>query len=136
TVKWCCSSTCTTAGPDASLRSPRAQESLIVSTAARKVSGIEEDIFFFLGLAATIASRFIQPAKTFHEQSLSVECGGLLLNLAFEVDLKIAAGPAQDLENRRITFQGAVGCVRDLALAEIHLALFAFIAKRKQAAFT
>src|SRR5439155_27171073 len=107
----------------------------MVSTAARKVSGIEEDIFLFLGLAATIASRFIQPAETFHEQSLSVECGGLLLGLAFEVDLKIAAGPAQDLENRGITFKRAVGCVRDLAFAEIHLAFFAFIANREQAAF-
>src|SRR5271166_1323549 len=44
------SKTCATAGPDSSVRSPRAQESLTVTTAARKDSGVstsavEEDIF-------------------------------------------------------------------------------------------
>src|SRR6185312_13918289 len=136
TEKWCCSNTCTTAGPDTSLRSPRAQESLMVSTAARKVSGIEEDIFLFLGLAAAIASRFIQPPQTFHQQSLSVESGGLLFGLPVEVNLKTAASPAQDFEHRGIAFERAIGGMRNLAFAEIHLALFAFIAEREQAAFT
>src|SRR3954469_25728526 len=107
----------------------------MVSTAARKVSGTEEDIFLFLGLAAAVATRFIQHAQAFHQQSLSVECGGLLLGLAFEIDLKVAASPAQDLENRRIAFESAINRVRNLAFAEIHFALVIFVIESEQTAF-
>src|SRR5271166_547811 len=56
------SKTCATAGPDSSVRSPRAQESLTVTTAARKNSGVsisavEEDIFLFFPSAAAGARR-------------------------------------------------------------------------------
>src|ERR1700727_1810175 len=50
TRKPCLSRNCETAGPDRSCRSPRAQESLTVTTAAVSSTGsaIEEDIFLFL----------------------------------------------------------------------------------------
>src|ERR1700682_1581242 len=96
----------------------------MVSPAARKVSGIEEDIFFFLGLAAPIAAGFIELPQAFHQQALGVQGGGLLLGLAFEIDLEIATRPAQDLEYSSITLERAVGRVRHLAFAEIHFAFF------------
>src|SRR5216684_8309619 len=101
-AKWCSCRVRATAGPDTSLRSPRAQESLTVRTAARKVSGVEEDIFFLLALAATVPPRFIQQTQAFHQQALRVQRGGLLLGLAFEVDLKISARPAQHLKDRGV----------------------------------
>ena len=58
-------STSTTAGPERSARSPRAEESLTVRTAAVTRSGIEEDIvfFFFLRLHfALVALGFVEQA--------------------------------------------------------------------------
>src|SRR5438445_7385017 len=90
TVKWNSCRVRATAGPEASLRSPRAQESLTVSTAARKVSGIEEDILFLLDLAAAVAARFVEQTQALHQQSLCVQSCRLLFGFAFEVDLKIS----------------------------------------------
>src|ERR1700733_2153886 len=62
-----------TAGPDRSTRSPRAQESLTVMTAAVSPSGVEEDIFFLLGYSfAAVALGFVELAQTFHQQALSI----------------------------------------------------------------
>src|SRR5437667_227646 len=83
----------TTAGPEISLRSPRAQESLTVRTAARKDSGIEEDVIFLLALIASIALVLVQKPQAFHQQALRVQTGGLLSSLGIEVDLKISARP-------------------------------------------
>src|SRR5438128_11204400 len=97
--KWCSCRVRATAGPERSLRSPRAQESLTVRTAARKVSGVEEDIFFlfvfvcFFVLAA-VAPRLIEQAQSLHEQSLCIQRGGLLLGLTFKVNLEVSARPA------------------------------------------
>src|ERR1700693_1908268 len=118
-----------TAGPERSARSPRAEESLTVSTAAVitsevRTSGVEEVIFrFFPGVPAFIAFGFVQHAQTFHQQALSVQGGGLLAGLAFEVDLEIAAGPAQHLEDRGIASERTIDGMRDLAFLEIHLTL-------------
>src|ERR1700693_1619085 len=63
-----------TAGPERSTRSPQAQESLIVMTAAVNPSGVEEDIFFFLlWCFAAVALGFVELAQAFHEQALSIE---------------------------------------------------------------
>src|SRR5579864_2165517 len=72
-----------TAGPPRSSRSPRADESLTVITAAVK-SGVEEDIFF-LGLISGITVGFVEQPQTFHQQSLSVELGAGFGGLAFEI---------------------------------------------------
>src|SRR5437667_6586186 len=77
-----------TAGPETSERLPWAQESLTVRTAAVSASGIEEDIFFLRSAAALVTLGFIEHAQAFHEQALSIQCGGLLRSFAFEVDLK------------------------------------------------
>src|SRR3984957_14421171 len=118
-----------TAGPERSTRSPRAQESLTVRTAAVSPSGVEEDIFFFLLLwcFATVALGFVELAQAFHEQALSIEFGGLLLGLAFEIDFEISVGPAQEFEHGRISHQGAVGRVGYLAFAEEELAFIVFV---------
>src|SRR5271167_3781179 len=95
-----------TAGPETSARSPRAQESLTVMTAAVRPSGVEEDIFFFLlRFSAAIALCLIELAQAFHQQALGVQLGSLLGGLAFEVDFKVSVGPAQDLEHSRISHQ-------------------------------
>src|ERR1700722_14171469 len=120
-----------TAGPERSARWPRAEESLTVRTAAVcasevRTSGVEEDIFlFFPGVPVFIAFGFVQHAQTFHQQALSVQSGGLLAGLAFEVDLEVSAGPAQHLENRGIASERTVDSVRDLAFLEVHLAFVA-----------
>src|SRR5258707_845859 len=116
-ANWCSCKVRATAGPEASLRSPRAQESLTVSTAARNVSGVEEDIFFLLALAAAVAPRFIEQAQAFHEQPLRAQRGGLLLGLAFKVDLEISARPPQNFEDCGVTGERTVNRVRHLALA-------------------
>src|SRR2546423_15609805 len=107
----------------------------MVSTAARKVSGVEEDIFFFLGLATAVAARFIELPQAFHQQTLSIQGGRLLLGSGFEIDLEIAAGPAQDLKNRGIALERAIYRMRDLPFLEIHLALFIAATKRERATF-
>jgi hypothetical protein len=56
-----------TAGPERSTRSPRAQESLTVTTAAVEVSGVEEDIFFFLPGLSGVPLGLIQEAQAFHQ---------------------------------------------------------------------
>src|SRR5450432_4417966 len=115
-ANWCSCKVRATAGPEVSLRSPRAQESLTVSTAARKVSGVEEDIFFLftlrLRLAAFVAPRLIEQPQAFHKQALRVQRGGLLLGLAFEVNLKISAGPAQNFKHRRVSSERSVNRMR------------------------
>src|SRR5271154_6896404 len=86
-----------TAGPERSARSPRAQESLTVTTAAVRPSGVEEDIFFFLlGRFSAVALRFVELAQAFHQQALRIQLGALLRRLAFEVDFKVSVRPAQD----------------------------------------
>src|SRR5579863_2810350 len=87
-----------TAGPERSTRSPRAQESLTVMTAAVSPSGVEEDIFFFflLWCFAAVALGFVELAQAFHEQALSVEVGGLLIAFAFKINFEISVGPAQN----------------------------------------
>src|SRR5580692_3819942 len=131
-----------TAGPERSARSPLAQESLTVMTAAVmsfgvepgfersgvKLSGVEEDIFFLLfGFSAAVALRLVQLAKAFHQQALSVQLGGLLGRLAFEIDFKVSVGPAQNLEYGRITDQRAVSGVCDLAFFEVQFAFVVFV---------
>src|SRR5580693_10397755 len=138
-----------TAGPERSARSPLAQESLTVMTAAVmsfgvepgversgvKLSGVEEDIFFLLfGFAAAVALRFIQLAEAFHQQALGVQLGGLLGGLAFEIDLKVSIRPAQNLKHRRITHERAISGVTDLAFFEVQFALVVFIGEGKRTA--
>src|ERR1700733_7612726 len=79
----------TTAGPERSARSPRAEESLTVRTAAVTRSGVEEDIVFFLLRlhVALVALGFVEQAQTFHQQTLRVQLGGLFGGFAFEVHL-------------------------------------------------
>src|SRR5712692_1979698 len=120
---------CATAGPERSARAPRAEESLTVRTAAVKASGVEEDIFFFLCFPA-IPFGLIEQAQAFHQQALRVQCGGLLCGLALEVDLEVSSRPAQDFEHGSISGQRSIGRMRHLALAEVHLAFFAFVAER------
>src|SRR5579864_6244651 len=133
----------TTAGPERSARSPLAQESLTVITAAVmsfgvepgversgvKLSGVEEDIFFFLlfGFSAAVALRLIQLAEAFHQQALSVQLGRLLGRLAFEIDLKVSIRPAQNLEYSRISHQRSVRGVRNLAFFEVQFAFVVFV---------
>src|SRR2546426_12079260 len=93
TEKWRFLRTLATAGPERSACAPRAEESLIVRTAAVRASGVEEDIFFFLCFPA-IPVGLIEQAQAFHQQALRVQRGGLLCGLAFEVDLEIAPCPA------------------------------------------
>src|SRR5580693_1676849 len=131
-----------TAGPERSTRSPLAQESLTVMTAAVmsfgvepgversgvKLSGVEEDIFFLLfGFAATVALRFVQLAEAFHQQALGVQLGRLLGGLAFEIDLKVSIRPAQNLEYGWIPDQRAISGVRDLSFFEIQFAFVVLI---------
>src|SRR5579863_2457668 len=99
-----------TAGPDRSARSPRAQESLTVMTAAVNNSGVEEDIIilFFLAGLTGVPLRLVQQAQAFHQQTLRVQSGGLPGGFAFKVDLKAAIGPTQDLEHRLIPGLGTV----------------------------
>src|SRR5450432_3423494 len=133
-ANWCSCKVRATAGPEASLRSPRAQESLTVSTAARKVSGVEEDIFFLRGFGTAVTPRFIEHAQAFHEKALGIQRGGLLPGLAFEIDLKISAGPAQDLDHRRVARERPVNRMRHLAVDKIHFTLVMIKRKREQAA--
>src|SRR5437660_2238033 len=133
-AKWCSCRVRPTAGPDRSLRSPLAQESLTVRTAARKVSGVEEDIFFLLTLATTVTPRLVQQSQPFHKQALRIQCGGLLLGFAFEVDLEVTARPAQDFEHRSIARQRTINGVRHLTLTEVHLTFVVVFTKREQAA--
>src|SRR5579863_1068047 len=131
-----------TAGPEMSARSPLAQESLTVMTAAVmsfgvepgversgvKLSGVEEDIFFLLfGFSAAVALRLIQLAEAFHQQALSVQLGRLLGRLAFEIDLKVSIRPAQNLEYSRISHQRSVRGVRNLAFFEVQFAFVVFV---------
>src|SRR2546427_4574185 len=88
------SDVCSSDLPETSERLPWAQESLTVRTAAVSASGIEEDIFFLRSAAALVTLGFVEHAQAFHEQALSIQCGGLLRSFAFEVDLKISRGPA------------------------------------------
>src|SRR5271169_675335 len=150
---------CATVGPERSCRSPRAQESLTVTTAAvsPSSSAIEEDIFLFfpsaparrtgrrtwgtrgrrsldrcrrwLRFATTITRRFVEQPQPFHQQSLGVELRGLLVRFAFEVELKISTGPAQDLEHGLVADQRSIGRVFDLTFGKEHFAVFAFIAQ-------
>src|SRR5580693_6793473 len=135
-----------TAGPERSARSPLAQESLTVMTAAVmsfgvepgfarsgvKLSGVEEDIFFLLfGFCAAVALRFVQLAEAFHQQALSVQLGGLLGGLAFEIDLEVSVGPAQNLEYGRIPNQRAVRGVRDLSFFEVQFAFVVLVGEGK-----
>src|SRR5580692_1939894 len=128
-----------TAGPETSARSPLAQESLTVMTAAVislsvepgvegsgvKLSGVEEDIFFLLfGFSAAVPLRLVQLAEAFHQQALGVQLGALLGRLAFEIDLEVSIRPAQNLEHGRIPNQRAISGVRDLAFFEVQ---FAFV---------
>src|SRR6185312_2254295 len=123
-----------TAGPERSARSPRAEESLTVRTAAVKTSGVEEDIFlFFLG-GSIVTLGFVEHAQAFHQQALGVQRGGLFAGLALKVDLEVAAGPAQDFEDRLIAAERTVGRVGHLAFAEIHFAFVAFVGERKSTA--
>src|SRR4029079_1526386 len=115
-------------------RSPRAEESLTVRTAAVRISGVEEDIFlFFLG-ASVIAFGLVEHAQAFHQQALSIQRGGLLAGLAFEVDLEISAGPAQHFEDRGIAAQPAVYRVSDLAFLEVHFTAVAVQSESQRAA--
>src|ERR1700687_2994831 len=106
TEKFLCSRIAATAGPERFFRSPRADESLTVRTAAvdllllaAEPSGVEEDIFlFFLGVSV-IALGLVEHAQAFHQQALGVQRGGLLAGLAFKIDLETASGPAQHLEH-------------------------------------
>src|SRR5207245_8263714 len=142
---WCSSAT---AGPDASFRSPRAQESLTVTTAAVRTvlgSAIEKNVFLFVFPAAhrngrrrsgdrgrgslhgrgfrfstAVPGRFIEQAQPFHQKPLGVELRGLLAGLALEVELEVSAGPAQNFEHRLTTDQGPVGGVLDLAFNDTY----------------
>src|SRR5690348_17299707 len=134
TAKWCCWSALTTAGPDRSLRSPRAHESLTVRTEARNASGIEEDVIFLLCLSTLVALLLIEQAQAFHEEALGVQSGGLLLGLALKIDLEVPASPLQHFEYGSITVERTVGRVRNLAFAEVHLALITILGQREQAA--
>src|SRR5271163_4380252 len=93
-----------TAGPERSARSPRAQESLTVTTAAVisfgiEPSGVEEDIFFFLlGRFSAVPLCLVELAQAFHQQALGIQVSSLLRRLAFEVDFKVSIRPAQDFE--------------------------------------
>src|SRR5947207_15085433 len=120
-----------TAGPERSDRSPRADESLTVSTAAVRLSAVEEDIFFFPHSPAALAFGFVEHAEPFHQQPLSVERSGMLRSLSFKVDLKIPAGPAQDFKNSRVAGQRSIRRVRYLTLAEVHFAFFVIIGQRQ-----
>src|ERR1700733_5778734 len=134
TEKPCLVSNSPTAGPERSTLAPLAQESLMVSTAVVSASGIEEDIFFLFLRAAFIALRFVEQSQALHEQPLSVQIGGVLSGLAFEVDLKIAASPAQHFEDSRVALQLAVGGVVDLAFAEEHFTLVSAVGECELAA--
>src|SRR5678815_1141855 len=101
-----------TAGPERSCFSPRAQESLTVSTAAVNGSTVEEDIFFGIpfGLPG-IALRFIEQAQPFHQQALGIQLGALFGGLPVEVHLEVAVGPAQDFENGLVADERTVNGV-------------------------
>src|ERR1700722_21039905 len=97
--------TSATAGPERSARSPREHESLTVMTAAVNVSGVEEDIVFFLRSLVAVALRFIEQPQAFHQQALCVQRSGLFGGFAFEIYLEIAIGPAQHFENGLVAVQ-------------------------------
>src|ERR1700724_1114683 len=117
-----------TAGPERSVRSPRAQESLTVMTAAVGPSGVEEDIFFFLlwGFSA-VALRLVELAQALHEQALRVQVGSLLGCLAFKIDFKVPVCPAQNLEHCWIPNQRTIGGVGYLAFFEVQFAFVVFV---------
>src|ERR1700751_3884982 len=48
---------------------------------------------------AAVTRGLVQQAQPFHQQSLCIELGGLLVGLAFEIELEVSTGPAQYLEN-------------------------------------
>src|SRR6476646_7042521 len=91
-----------TAGPERSARSPRAEESLTVRTAAVRTSGVEEDIFLFLLGASVISCRLVEPAQALHQQALSIQGGGSLAGVAFGVGLEVRRGSAKHLKDRGI----------------------------------
>src|SRR5207249_7874355 len=102
-----------TAGPETSERLPWAQESLTVRTAAVSASGIEEDIFFLRSAAALVTLGFVEHAQAFHEQALSIQCGGLLRSFAFEVDLKISRDrKSTRLNSSHVSISYAVFCLK------------------------
>src|SRR5690242_4730612 len=67
-----------TAGPDKSSRPPRAQESLIVRTAAVGGLAVEEDIFFLTRCSAFIALGLIKQTQALHQQALRIQSRSLL----------------------------------------------------------
>src|SRR6266446_3890983 len=111
------SSASATAGPETSVFSPRAHESLTVRTAAVR-STVEEDIFSLGG----VALRLIQLAQAFHQQALCVQGRRFLGSFSVEVDLKASIGPAQNLEDRFVASDRTISRVLHLPLAEVHLA--------------
>src|SRR5947207_8635671 len=123
-----------TAGPERSDRSPRADESLTVSTAAVRLSAVEEDIFFFPRSPAALAFGFVEHAEPLHQQALGVERSGLLRSLSFKVDLKIPASPAQNFKNSGVAGQGSIRRMGYLTFAEVHFAFLIIIGQRQRSA--
>src|SRR5258706_106124 len=111
------SSASATAGPDRSVFSPRAHESLTVRTAAVR-SGVEEDIFSLGG----VTLRLVQLAQAFHQQPLRIQGRRFLGGFSIEVDLKAPISPPQHFEDRLIASDRTICGVFHLALAEVHLA--------------
>src|SRR5580704_3738763 len=124
-----------TAGPERSARSPLAQESLTVTTAAVIPSGVEEDIFFLLFGFSAIALRLVELAQAFHQQTLRVQVGSLLRGLAFKIDFEVSVDPTQNLKYRRIPKQGAISSVIYLAFLEVQFAFVVFVGEGEGAAF-
>src|ERR1700722_5564329 len=113
------SRTCATAGPDKSLRSPRAQESLTGLPACRVAPGpaAARDRTF----AAAFTGRFVEQAQTFHQQALGIQLRGFFVGLALKVEFETAARPAQNFEHRLVAHQRAIGRVLNLAFDKKHL---------------
>src|SRR4029077_11021239 len=134
TEKLRCLSASATAGPERSARSPRDEESLTVRTAAVRVSGVEEDIFFLLRFVTVPLGRLIEQAQAFHQQALSVELSGLCGGLTLEIDLEVAFRPAQHLEHGCVAHERPINRVCHLALADVHFALLVFVGQGERTA--
>src|ERR1700691_1577088 len=69
----------------------------------------------FCGLPAAIALRFVEQPQALHQQALRVELRGFLIGLALEVQLEVAARPAQNFEDGFIAAQSSARGVLHLA---------------------
>src|SRR5208337_2785642 len=119
---------CTRAGPERSMRSPRATESLIVSMATRMAGLLAFD---------GVAIGFVQHAHGFHEEAggAARRRRGSRCASGVKVNLELALGPQNHLEDRIVALKRADLRVAALPVGKIQFRLVLALAHHQAAGF-